>query len=121
MSMMEFIFQIIKSFGQFQGMQASIIASTMLTLLISSIKVSPLSGLWDRLGQFKVLAAPIMSMAIAALAIKPFSMEAMMTAFITGAGSVAVHEFLSAAKSIPGMSKIADMLESLLDMLTPKK
>ena len=96
------LFQVV---GSLKGMsvQASMIA--VITLLVSSMKVTVFRQLvWDKLGGAKVLAAPVLSLlmvVIGALATgQKFSFGVLLVALTTGAGALALHEVLDAVKEM---------------------
>jgi hypothetical protein len=116
--------QVLQSFGTFNGMSGTMAASAIITMLISSMKVSFLRSLiWDKLGEFKVFLAPLLSLVIALLAVSPFTLETALAALLTGGGAIALHELLDALKSAPfiggGIKRVIAFIEMLLGGLKP--
>jgi hypothetical protein len=93
-------------------------------MLVSSLKVSFLRTLiWDKLGAFQVLLAPALSLAIAMLAVTPFTAQTALAALLTGGGAVALHQMLDALKQAPfigdAIKKVIAFIEMLLGGLKP--
>lgn len=112
------VFELIKGFG---GMSWMLKFSAVLTLLIASMKVSFLSGLWDKLGSFKALAAPMLALlagTVSMVAAGGFSLQGLIAYLFAGAGAVALHELLDVIKAIPGLGglwvTIIDFVSKLL-------
>lgn len=118
---LEFLNQALEALKGFGGLAFPAKLAVLLTLLISSMKVSFLKPQWDKLGIYKPFAAPVLSMIAGVLfmiAQKPFSWAGLSVFFVAGVGSIALHEILDAFKKMPGISpiylKIAEVLQGLL-------
>lgn len=97
------IFDLVKQFG---GLPWAGKISGIILLLIASMKVSFLRPLWDKLGNAKSWAAPLLGMA---LGIVSLSMSGQLTLagafayFFAGAGAILISELLELVKAIPGI------------------
>lgn len=115
----EIISGMLKAIGDWRaiGWQAGLAAS--IAVLISTMKNSLLRAwIWDKLGWWKVFVAPVLAMVAVLIFVKPFDMKAVMLALTTGAGAIAIHQFLDALKNAPfikpWMTPILDFLAKLL-------
>jgi len=118
---MEFLNQAMEALKSFGGLLFPAKVAVIITLLISSMKVSFLKPHWDKLGENKPFAAPILSLLAGVLFMlvqKPFSWAGLSVWLMSGLGSVALHDILDALKSKPGIkpiyAKIADIFQGLL-------
>lgn len=112
------VFELIKGFG---GMSWLLKVSAIMTILVSSMKVSFLKGLWDKLGSFKALAAPLFTIVLGALGLVGsggFSLQAFVAYLFAGAGAVALHELLDVVKAIPGVGGIWVTIIDLIKKLS---
>jgi len=87
------------------GWKAGLLA--LITLLLSTLKVSLLrTWLWDKLGDLKVFAAPVLGMIAVFLSMQEFSWAGALTGFTTGMGAIAFHQMLDALKKRPALGAI---------------
>jgi hypothetical protein len=74
----------------------------IITLLISSMKVSLLrSYVWDRLGPAKVLLAPALGLVAGLMSLDDKSLPALTAYVMAGAGAILLHQLLDALKETP--------------------
>lgn len=92
--------------------------SGLVLLLVSFAKTSFAQPLWDKLGNAKILVAPILSIIIAIVSIHPFSFSALYDSLLGGALAVATHELLDKMKLLPGVGpgyiKLISFFEKML-------
>lgn len=81
--------------------------SAILTLVLSSMKVSFLNNLiWSKLGAFKAWAAPVLALIVGVLDLARTGQltVAGVLAFVSaGAGAIILHELLDTLKALPGL------------------
>lgn len=95
--------------GNLKGMKWQMAVASIITVLISTLKVSAWRPLWDKLGWFKGFLAPTLSVGsivLIAWGTGQLSWGTLLVAITTGAGAVALHELLDAFKGIPGIGKV---------------
>lgn len=119
--------QAMDALKDFDLLAAHMKVAVVLTILISAVKLSMLRPLWDKLGGFKVLVAPALSLALAlvqALGGQPLTKVAVLNALVIGAGAVALHEFLDALKGVPVVQDkfgpVIDLVKKLLSGVKPQ-
>ena len=111
----------IKAMQSLSGLKWQLQICLLLTLFISALKVSAWNVIWDKMGPYKALLAPILAMIgtlLMAWEKDQFSIGVLWVGFTTGAGSVALHEFFDVVKNIPGVNtpvlKVAEILSAVL-------
>jgi hypothetical protein len=105
----DFISQLINSLNNFGGASSLVKASIVITLIISSMKVSFLNSLiWAKLGWLKVFTAPTFGLIGGLLTIKSQSVSTydIIIYLISGGGAVFLHEILDSAKEIKGIGPV---------------
>lgn len=93
--------------------------SAILTLALSAVKTSFLRVWWDKLGDLKFWAAPVISIVVGLLSMGgSITFEAVMAYFASGLGAVALHELLDLIKKLPKIGPtwvaIIEFLKSML-------
>lgn len=117
-----FLAQVFQSVQGFGGMSFMMKISTLILILVASMKVSFIrSFVWDKLGAFKALAAPILSLIvgiISLVSVGPFSWSGLIAYLFAGAGAIILHEILDSVKALPGIGpiylKAIDLIQGLL-------
>lgn len=118
----DFIVQIIDAIKGMGGASVAMIASSIIMLLIASMKVSFLKPAWQKLGALQIWLAPVLGLIAGVLhdvvSGGPISLAKLFTYLGVGAGSVFLHEILDLVKAIPGLGaiyvSIIDIAESTL-------
>ena len=98
---MEFLQKVLDFIAKFGGLGTMGQVSGVLMLLIASMKVSFIKPLWDKLGAYQALVAPMLSLVAGLVMVQPFSLEAAVAFLLTGLGAVAFHELLDVVKAMP--------------------
>ncbi len=123
MSLPDFLSQVLAAIGQLGGLSTLMKLSLLITIVISSMKVSFLDELfWSKLGAFKVWLAPILGLIAGVLSLsmngQDISWAALFAYMSAGAGAVFLHEILDSVKAIPGLGwvwvKLIDIIEKSL-------
>jgi hypothetical protein len=97
--------------------------AAVITLVVSSMKVSFLRGLiWDRLPSFlpKVIVAPALSLVAGTLLMvsgSGFSWSGLGAYLFAGLGSVILHELLDGIKNLPGIGATVQMVIGVIQGL----
>lgn len=114
----DFFTQVLDFVAGWGGFSTLFKISGIITLIISTMKISALSPLWDKLGPFKVWVAPVLGLAAGILGLGSGGAEisaALVFAYVTaGGGAVILHELLDSVKSIPGIGPIWISIISVL-------
>jgi hypothetical protein len=103
-SFLEQVFAAVKDFG---GLSWGLKVIAVCTLLIASMKVSVLKPLWDKLGAFKVLAAPVLALVMGVVSLSTGAVDgkitgaALMAWAMAGGGAIILHQLLDAIKELP--------------------
>lgn len=93
--------------------------SAGIALVVSSLKVSFLRPLWDKLGDFKIWAGPVLGLVAGFFSMgTSLTLEAALAYLTAGAGAIFMHEILDMVKKIPGIGavwlQIIDVIKLLL-------
>ncbi len=99
----------------------------LVTLLLSALKSSKLSGIWNWMGDFKAYAAPLLSLLLVVMGMlgqgQAITIGTILSALGAGLGSIAIHELLDTLKRIPGLNgwiaTFIDIVKGLLGGKTP--
>lgn len=100
------ILELIKSFG---GMSWAVKIATVVALIISSMKVSFLRPLWEKLGKGKAVLAPLLGLIAGVLSLSSsgqLTLSGVLAYMFVGAGALMVHELLDLLKGIPGLGAL---------------
>lgn len=121
-SLPELLDQLLKAIALFKMSGIYVGISAVVMLLVASMKNSILrTYVWDKLGGAKVLVAPALSLIAIALETGSLGLKEMLAAIMTGAGAVALHEFLDALKSMPGIGPMYVKVIDVIGLLLLKK
>ena len=103
----DFLTQVFHYITGFGGLTFVLKISGLVALIIASMKVSFMAPVWAKLGYFKVLATPLLSLIIGVCVLfsgSSFSYAALGSYLFAGGGAVFIHEILDCLKAIPGIS-----------------
>jgi hypothetical protein len=121
-SLMAFLMEVLQAVSGWKGMPVQFVLAGVVALLVSSLKVDLLRKyLWDRLGSYKVLLAPALSLLGAVLMVQPFTWATFWASLTTGAGAIALYELFKAAKALPGLSPLVSKILDLISGLFKSK
>lgn len=122
----EFFKQVLATLQSLGGMYPTVKLSALITLAISSMKVTYLNTvIWSKLGKLQIWLAPLFGLLAGVLALGRDLTPASALAYITvGMGAVFVHEIFDMIKLIPGIGPfwvfIINMIEGSLGGGAPK-
>ena len=95
--------------------------SGLITLLISTMKVSFMRPLWDKLGNWKWALSFVLSFAAALLGQgSSITLGSALLYLSAGPGALALHELIDKVKAIPGLNKYIGMAISLIELVLRK-
>lgn len=100
------VWTVITGFG---GMGFMMKFSAVITVIIASMKVSFARPLWDKLGYFKALVTPILSLILGIISLAvagKVTLAALAAYLFSGGGAIILHEVLDQIKAIPGLSPV---------------
>jgi hypothetical protein len=121
-SLSDFLLQVLETVKNLGGLTPLAVLSAVITLLISSLKVLPVTRLlWARLGWAQVLVAPLLGLAAGILGLgaagAPITLPLVIAYVTAGAGSVFIHELLDALKGAPGLGLVYRMALAWVEAL----
>lgn len=119
LSMNSFMSDVLTFIANFGGLPTVGKISAAVLLLIASMKVSFIRGfVWDKLGAFKALVAPLLGVFVGVLSMQPITLPGLAAYFFAGAGAIVLHELFDAIKSMPGIGpvyvSVIEMIQKLL-------
>lgn len=100
------IFETVKAFG---GMPWTLKIAAIVTLVISSMKVSFVRPLWDKLGWAKGIVWAVLSVLVGIVTLSSggnLTFAGVAAYLFAGAGAVILHELLDSLKGIPGVGGV---------------
>lgn len=119
----EFLNQVLTAIKAFGGLSTVAKISTIILIIISSMKVSFLNQLlWSKLGEAKVWVAPLLGLVGGILDLglngTPITLASVMAYVAAGAGAILLHELLDSLKAVPGIKdvyiKAIDFIKKIL-------
>ena len=107
----DFFTQVLTAIKTFGGLSWVLKISSIVTLLIASMKVSFLNQyLWTKLGAAQAWVAPILGLIAGILSLmsggQPLSIAALLAYLSAGSGAIILHELLDSLKALPGLGAI---------------
>lgn len=105
----EFFNQVLALIKGFGGLSWSMKISGVVLLILATMKVSFLRPLWDKLGNFKAIAAPVLGLLAGVLSLSlsgQLTLPGVAAYVFVGAGALTLHELLDMVKLIPGLGPI---------------
>lgn len=111
------VFAAIQSFG---GLPSVMKISIIVTLCISSMKVTFLNQMiWSKLGSAQAFVAPVLGLVAGILGIGAghvaLTLPVIFAYLAAGSGALALHELLDAIKGIPGIGSVFVSLINLIE------
>ena len=108
MSLDQFLALVLEKMKGFGGIPWTLKIAAILMILLGTLKVSFARPVWDKLGPYKALAAPVLSLLIGIISLgaNPNQMitgPGVVAYLFAGAGAIVLHELIDAIKSIPGI------------------
>jgi hypothetical protein len=124
----DFLTQVLEAIKNFGGVSTMLKISSIILLIVSSMKVSFLNDLiWSKLGSFKVYAAPVLGLIAGLLGLGnagSVTLASVLAYVAAGGGAVFLHEILDTVKLIPGIGpqyvKLIEVVELLLGGSKPQ-
>lgn len=93
--------EVVKVFTNWKGLTTQYKIAGILFIIIALFKHSSMRPTWDKLGRWKPLIAPILSLLAFSLMVQPFTVEAFVAAMTTGAAAGYFAQIVDALKTIP--------------------
>jgi hypothetical protein len=106
----DFFAQVLDVITKFGGLTFVLKVAAIITLVISSMKVSVLNDLiWSKLGAFQAWVAPILGLLAGILHLADngasISWASVFAYLSAGAGAIILHELLDSVKALPGLGE----------------
>ncbi len=125
--MQDFLNQVFAAIAGFGGMPMVLKISSIVLLVIASMKVTPINQLiWSKLGGAQAFLAPILGLVAGLLGVAghvPLTWASAFAYLSAGAGAIILHELLDACKAIPGLGSLyvsaINLIESFLNPQNP--
>ena len=119
----DFFFRAYLFFNGWGGLGQWLKAATTITLVVSTIKITPLNRLlWSPLGQYQTWVGPVVGL-LAGFITQHANHEAIFVYVTAGMGSAYIHAILDMIKLIPGIGPmwvvLIDAVEAFLGGGTP--
>jgi hypothetical protein len=108
------ILEAVKAFG---GIPWTLKIASIITVVISSMKVSFIRPFWEKLGWIKGIVAPLLGLLAGILLLtkeQSLTLPGVFAYMFAGAGAIVLHEMLDGVKAIPG---IGDAFVSIINFL----
>lgn len=109
-SVAQFLMQVFEAVRTMGGLSVALKISALITLVISSMKVSVLDKLvWEKLGPYQVFVAPFLGLLVGLSGLvdgSTLSLPKLFAYVMTGAGAVFIHQILDAVKTMPGIGDV---------------
>lgn len=103
----DFLMQVASVIHSFGGLNMMAKIAAIITLLISSMKVSFLLPYWEKLGSLQIWVAPILGLAVGFMSLgKDITFASAFAYMSAGLGAVYLHEILDKIKLIPGLGQV---------------
>lgn len=116
----DFLAQVLDAVRNFGGLTFALKLSSIVMLVLASMKVTMLRPFWDKLGNYKALAAPFLSLVAGVVALTvdgQLTLPGVFAYLFAGSGAIVMHELLDAVKAIPGIGgayvAIIDFIQGL--------
>lgn len=119
----DFLAQVLDAVKKFGGLPTLGKISSVVLLLVASMKVGPLKTLiWSKLGAAQAWIAPLLGLLAGVLALGTDLTPAGALAYVgAGAGALVLHELLDSLKALPGLGPVyVTVINFIEDVLTPK-
>jgi hypothetical protein len=114
----DFLSQVLSVIQGFGGMAWQMKITSIVLLLMASMKVSLLKPLWQRLGGAQAWLAPLLGLVVGVVSMNPFSWAGLVAYVSAGVGAIAAHELLDGLKKIPKLGpvyvRVIEITERLL-------
>lgn len=119
----DFLSQVLAFIKSFGGLSMVLKIAGIVTLIISTMKVSILNQLiWSKLGKLKAWLAPFLGLVAGVLMLSidnhAITLAAVMAYVASGGGAIYLHELLDTIKGIPGLGQFyVSAIDSVEKML----
>jgi hypothetical protein len=100
------IAQFVELFKNWSLLSVQMKVASVLVILVGLVKNSALSPLFDKLGKFKALVAPLLMLIAAFMYVQPFTLATAIAAITTGVAAGYFHQVLDMVKAIPGLGPV---------------
>jgi hypothetical protein len=119
---LDFLQKVLNFIKDFGGLDQMAKIAGIVLLVVESMKVSFFQETWKKLGNYKFLVAPVLSLSAGLVLMKPISVAGVLTYLLAGAGASKFHDLLDAVKGLPGVSAtFQKVIDVVLGLLGPKK
>lgn len=115
---LDLLSQVLAFVQGFGGLSTLAKISGVIAILIGTMKSSALGPMWDKLGSFKVWAAPVLGIAYGLMSQGSLTWASAFAYLSAGAGAILLAEILDGVKAIPGIGtmwiSVIGIVESVL-------
>jgi hypothetical protein len=113
----DFLMQVLEFVKSSGGLSMQMKIASIITILISLTKLSILRPLWDKLGNGKVLVAPVLGIISGIVMLPSVSVAGVCAFLLAGVGSIALHEILDVFKVTPQIKGTIDFILGMISKL----
>jgi hypothetical protein len=106
--------QVTELFSDSKGLSYQYKIATALFLIVGLFKNSMMKPLWDKLGKFKPLVAPLLSLIAFLFMVQPFTFSTFVAAITTGAAAGYFSQVLDALKTFPKIGYVAAVISDVV-------
>lgn len=119
----DFLAQVLQAIQSFGGLSMMMKISTVILLVVASMKVSFLNQLvWSKLGSYQALVGPVLGLIAGILGLgnggASITLASVLAYVAAGGGAIVLHELLDMVKAIPGLGAMyvsaIELIESML-------
>jgi uncharacterized membrane protein YbaN (DUF454 family) len=116
----EIFVEVVKLFQDSKSLSYQYKIAATLFILVAIFKNSALQPQWEKLGKFKALVAPVLSLVAFLFMVQPFTVETAIAAITTGAAAGYFSQILDALKSIPTVGPFITFVSDIIGKIFKK-
>lgn len=112
--------EVVKLFKDSEGLSYQYKIAAGLFIVVAIFKNSALQPHWDKLGKFKPLVAPLLSLIAFLFLVQPFTLQTAIAAITTGAAAGYFSQILDALKTIPSVGSFFAFVSDIFGKIFKK-
>jgi len=116
----EIFSQVVKIFGQWGGLTYQYKIAAVLFILVAVVKNSMFLPHWEKLGKFRPLVAPLLSLVAFLMMVQPFTLETFLAAITTGAAAAYFSQIVDVLKMFPGIGTAIEFISLFVGKIFKK-
>ena len=117
----ELFLEVVRLFKDTDGLSYQYKIASGLFIIVAISKNSALQPYWDKLGKFKPLVAPVLSLVAFLFMVQPFTLQAFLAAISTGAAAGYFAQLLDVLKvSVPKVNLVISFVSDIVGKIFKK-